>query len=201
MSSWLITIPHLLKRNATHNNLWRNPAHFRQQGLAVNTATDEPSLENMKGKIMTLATNTDEPTVEAVAEEFVKEHNSLEIVEELVKYSNEVDRLRSQLEYERGRNTAFSVKLEQVKEFITEHVRDKDSASVEELKDLATQLDLILTKEVRVQFTVEYDLTIELDLDQEVSETDFSVSMSYDGVGELTNESEDWSAIEIEDEE
>lgn len=148
---------------------------------------------------MTNYTETDEPTVEAVAEEFVKNHNSMEITQELVKYSNSVDSLRSQLEYERNRNTALAGKLDIVQKFLTEHVREDDGAMVHELKELASELEMLLRKEVRVQFTVEYDLTIECDLDEEVKDTDFSVSMSYDGVGELVDESEDWSAIEIED--
>ena len=150
---------------------------------------------------MTLATNTDEPTVEAVAEEFVKEHNSIEIVQELVKYSNSVDSLRNRLEYTENRNAQYSEKIEQVKKFIISHLRQNEVADVDDLKELANTIDVVLTKEVRVKFTVEYDLTIECDLDEEVSESDFSTSMSYNGVGELTNESEDWSDIEIEDEE
>lgn len=150
---------------------------------------------------MTIDITNEEPTVEQIAEEFVKDNNSHEIVQELVRYSKSVDSLKSRLEYAENRNSEYSDKLDQVKKFITEHVRDKDSASVEELKELADELYLTLTKEVRVRFTVEYDLTIECDLDEEVNDTDFSVSMSYDGVGELTNESEDWSVIEIEDEE
>ena len=149
---------------------------------------------------MTNEIQTDEPTVEAVAEEFVKDHNSREIVEELVKYSNSVDSLRSNLEYERNRNTALAMKLDIVKNFITEHVKDDDSASVDELKNLAGELDFTLTKRVKVEFTVTYNLTVECDLDEQVSEDDFRVSMDYNGVGELYDENEDWSEIIIEDE-
>ena len=149
---------------------------------------------------MTNETQYDEPTVEAVAEEFVKDHNSREIVEELVKYSNSVDSLRSNLEYERNRNTALAEKLDMVKNFITEHVKDDDMASVDELKELASELGLTLTKRVKVEFTVTYNLTVECDIDEEVSEDDFRVSMDYNGVGELYDEQEDWSEITIEDE-
>jgi hypothetical protein len=149
---------------------------------------------------MTNETQYDEPTVEAVAEEFVKDHNSREIVEELVKYSNSVDSLKSQLEYVTNRNTTLTNKLDIVKNFITEHVKDDDSASVDELKDLAGELDFTLTKRVEVEFTVTYKLTVECDIDEEVSEDDFRVSMDYNGVGELYDEQEDWSEITIEDE-
>ena len=149
---------------------------------------------------MTNETQIDEPTVEAVAAEFVKDHNSQEIVDELVKYSNSVDSLKSQLEYERNRNTDLASKLDIVKNFITEHVKDDDSATVDELKELAGELGLTLTKRVTVEFTVTYNLTVECDIDEEVSEDDFRVSMDYNGVGELYDEQEDWSAITIEDE-
>ena len=149
---------------------------------------------------MTNEIQTDEPTVEAVAAEFVKDHNSHEIVQELVKYSNSVDSLKSQLEYVTNRNTTLTNKLDIVKNFITEHVKDDDSASVDELKDLAGELDFTLTKRVEVEFTVTYKLTVECDIDEEVSEDDFRVSMDYNGVGELYDEQEDWSEITIEDE-
>jgi len=149
---------------------------------------------------MTTETQYDEPTVEAVAAEFVKDHNSQEIVEELVKYSNSVDSLRSNLEYERNRNTALANKLDIVKNFITEHVRDDEPASVDELKTLAGELDFTLTKRVKVEFTVTYNLTIDCDLDEEVSTDDFRVDMDYNGVGEVYDQEEDWSEIMIEDE-
>jgi hypothetical protein len=149
---------------------------------------------------MTTETQYDEPTVEAVAEEFVKDHNSTEIVQELVKYSNSVDSLRSNLEYERNRNTALANKLDIVKNFITEHVRDDEPASVDELKNLAGELDFTLTKRVTVEFTVTYNLVIECDLDEEVDSDDFRVSMDYNGVGEVYDENEDWSEVMIEDE-
>jgi hypothetical protein len=155
----------------------------------------------MKGKIMTNETTIDEPTVEAIAEEFVKDNTTSEIVKELVQYSNSVDTLKSQLEYERNRNTALANKLDIVKNFITEHVKDDDSASVDELKNLAGELDFMLTKRVTVEFTVTYKLTVECDLDEEVSEDDFRVSMDYNGVGELVDEDCDWSEVIIEDEE
>jgi hypothetical protein len=149
---------------------------------------------------MTTETRYDEPTVEAVAEEFVKDHNSTEIVQELVKYSNSVDSLRSQLEYERTRNTNLGGKLDIVKNFITEHVRDDESATVDELKTLAAELDFTLTKRVTVEFTVTYNLTIDCDLDEEVDSDDFRVNMEYNGVGEVYDQNEDWSEVMIEDE-
>jgi hypothetical protein len=155
----------------------------------------------MKGKIMThVISGRDERTVEAIAEEFVKDHNSTEIVAELVEYSNTVLSLESKLEYERTVRSNLASQLEIVKNFITEHVKDNDDATVSELKELAGELDITLTKEVEVEFTVTYKLTVECELDEEVSDNDFSVSLDYNGVGELTNEEADWSEVIIEDE-
>jgi len=149
---------------------------------------------------MTTETQTDEPTVEAVAAEFVKNHNSQEIIDELVKYSKSVDRLQANLDYQRNRETQLNTRLAKVKNFIVEHVKDDDEATVGELKELAGELDITLTKEVEVEFTVTYKLTVECELDEEVSDNDFSVSLDYNGVGELTNEECDWSEVIIEDE-
>ena len=145
-------------------------------------------------------TERDEPTVEAIADEFVRDHATDEIVAELVKYSNSVDSLKGQLEYERTYKSNLASRLEIVKNFITEHVKDNDEATVGELKELAAELEITLTKEVEVEFTVTYKLTVECELDEEVSDNDFSVSLDYNGVGELTNEDCDWSEVIIEDE-
>ena len=145
-------------------------------------------------------TERDEPTVEAIADEFVRDHATDEIVAELVKYSKSVDSLESKLEYERTYRSNLASKLEIVKNFITEHVKDNDEATVGELKALAAELEITLTKEVEVEFTVTYKLTVECNLDEEVSDNDFSVSLDYNGVGELTNEDCDWSEVIIEDE-
>lgn len=149
---------------------------------------------------MTNEIQTDEPTVEAVAAEFVKDHNSQEIVEELVKYSNEVDRLKENLDYQRRRDSQYSDKIEKVKKFIVEHISDNEEASIEELKQLAYDLDIELTKRVNVSFTVEYNLTIECDINDEIDETDFTLNLDYSGNGEVIDESPEWSSVEIEDE-
>jgi hypothetical protein len=149
---------------------------------------------------MTTETQIDEPTVEAIADEFVRDHATDEIVAELVKYSNSVDSLERQLESSKERNAKLNQQLGYVKAFILEHVKDDDSATVDELKELAAELDITLTKEVTVQITVEYNLTVECALDEEVSEDDISIDLSYNGVGELTNEDCEWSNITIEDE-
>jgi len=149
---------------------------------------------------MTTEIQTDEPTVEAVAAEFVKDHNSQEVVDELVKYSNSVDSLKGQLEYERNRYSGLANKLDMVKNFITEHVKDDDSASVDELKELADELGLTLTKRVTVEFTVTYNLTVECDIDEEVTDDDFRVNIEYNGEGYVYDEQEDWSEVIIEDE-
>ena len=139
------------------------------------------------------------------AEQFIKEHNASEIAEELVSYSKSVDSLKEQLEYMEKRwrvaNTSHHQLKDAMADFIKKHVSDDDSASVDELKELAEELGIELTKEITVHFTVTYDITIEVALDEEVSDDDFSVDMSYNGDGEVTNEEADWSSVDIEEEE
>ena len=139
------------------------------------------------------------------AEQFIKEHNASEIAEELVSYSKSVDSLKEQLEYMEKRwrvaNTSHHQLKDAMTDFIKEHVSHDDSASVDELKELAEELGIELTKEITVHFTVTYDITIEVALDEEVSDDDFSVDMSYNGDGEVTNEEADWSSVVIEEEE
>jgi len=137
------------------------------------------------------------------AEQFIKEHNASEIAQELVSYSTAVDSLKEQLEYMEKRWRAANSNHHQLKDaitdFIKEHVSNDDSASVDELKELADELEIALTKEITVHFTVTYDLTIEVELGEEVDESDFRVEMNYNGDGEITNQDEDWSDIEIEE--
>jgi len=149
----------------------------------------------------TETTITNESTVETIASEFVKQHNATEIVAELVSKEQSIQRLQENLDYSRSIVGERNAKLAIVKAFIKSHVIDDDDATVSELKDLAGELDITLTKEVRVTFTVEYDLTVECDIDEgEIDENDFRVDLTYNGVGELTNESADWQDFSVEEE-
>lgn len=139
-------------------------------------------------------------TTQQKMEQFVKEHSSVEIVDELVRCDNSLKSLTDSLNICRANSAEMKQKWEQVKSFIVQSVKDNVDISVSELKELAEELEITLTKEVTVEFTVAYQITVECNLDEEVSQDDFTVNLDYNGVGELTNESAEWSDIIIEDE-
>lgn len=147
-----------------------------------------------------MTTETQEQTIQAIAEEFVKQHTSSEIVAELVAKEESLQRLRESHLYSRDRVDELKIKMDKIKKFIVEHVEDDDSAAPSELKELAEELGIELTKDVDVSFTVTYNLTVRCAVGEEVGEEDFRVDLSYDGVGELINEGADWSSVEVEDE-
>ena len=89
--------------------------------------------------------------------------------------------------------------IKTVKEFIVEHIANDDSADVSELKELAEELEIELTKKVKVTFRVDYEVEIECELDYEVDESDFEVSLNYSGQGEEDITQEDMLDFEVEE--
>lgn len=72
--------------------------------------------------------------------------------------------------------------IEQVTEFIKDNI--SDGADSDALKELANELDIELTKDLRITFTVQYyaDVTVPLDYDVEsIDESDFDVRIQYTG--------------------
>lgn len=88
-----------------------------------------------------------------------------------------------------------------VKKFINEHIANDDSADIDELKELAEDLEIELTKKVKVTFHVDYEIEIECDTDYEVDESDFRVSLDYNGQGEEEITTEDMLDFKVEDDE
>lgn len=69
-----------------------------------------------------------------------------------------------------------------VKQFIVENY--ESGASTDDLKSLAEELDIELTKTVTVEFTVSYSalITVSIDYDtDQISESDFDVEVSFNG--------------------
>lgn len=142
----------------------------------------------MKGKIMTTETTSTEAsmTPEQFAEDFIKTHSVAELVEQFVMYSKSVDSLKQRLESAINNSDHYRQQLrnqtETIEEFLKSHISDNDSASVSELKDLAEELDIELTKTLKVTFNieVEYEITVPLDADEDsIDESDFDYSVSY----------------------
>lgn len=172
----------------------------------MTTATDEPIVSNMKGKIMTTE-NTDNtvtpaiPTPQQIAEDFVKEHSLTEVVEHLLNDYNTIERLEQRLESEAQANDVLRANLRDkmgiVEEFLKSHIGEGDEASLDELKELAESLSIELTKEVEITFTLEVTATatVPLDFDPEkFDDSDFDVRVEYTGdFDDVDCEDIDWN--------
>ena len=91
-----------------------------------------------------------------------------------------------------------------VEEFIKEHVKD-EQVSIDDLKELAEELDIALTKSIKVTFNVkceyEFDVAIDFDTD-DIDEHDFNIRISSNLDGddvEETSESFEVEDLEVED--
>jgi len=139
-----------------------------------------------------------------VAEEFIAEHSVEMIAEEMVNYHNAIEAKDALIETLRKNNQMQRNRLNDLiatlREFIVEHVANDDSASVDELKELASDCDIELTKEVTVTFSVqvEYTYTAPIDFDVElIDESNFDVSINTYGIPEELDETNE--SIEIND--
>jgi seryl-tRNA synthetase len=136
----------------------------------------------------TETTTTDTQTPEQIAEEFIKANTTSVIVEEFVNHYNEIERLKRRLEernssidYQRNRLNELVAKT---RDFIITHVADGEGASVNELKELAEELDIELTKEIEVTFRVEVTATVTVPVDFEeddITDADFDITVEYSG--------------------
>jgi seryl-tRNA synthetase len=136
----------------------------------------------------TETTTTDTQTPEQIAEEFIKANTTSVIIEEFVNHYNEIERLKRRLEernssidYQRNRLNELVAKT---RDFIITHVANHDGASVDELKELAEELDIELTKEIEVTFRVEVTATVTVPVDfdeDDITDSDFDISVEYSG--------------------
>lgn len=87
---------------------------------------------------------------------------------------------------QRNSNSALRSRLQTLVDTVTEFIKDNisDGADTDALKELANELDIELTKDLRITFTVQYyaDVTVPLDYDVEsIDESDFDVTIQYTG--------------------
>ncbi len=129
-----------------------------------------------------------ELTPEQIAENFIKENTSSMIVEEFVNHYNTIESLKKEVDYKDHLANVYSTKLravvDTITDFIREHVSEEDSASVEELKELAQELDIELTKNVTVTFSIEVtaEFTVPLDfVADDINDGDFEIDIEYKG--------------------
>ena len=143
------------------------------------------------------------------AEDFIKNHSVTEIAEQLVTYSESVDNLQNRIQRQANDNDALRSKLrnqtETIEEFLKSHIGENDSASVDELKELAEELDIELTKTIKVTFKIEaeYEIIVPLDADEDsISEDDFDYSVSYrNNKNDYEENSESYEITDFETEE
>ena len=94
--------------------------------------------------------------------------------------------LRASLDEYKTSNSGVLIRLQQTVDTITEFIKDNisDGADTDALKELANELEIELTKDLRITFTVQYyaDVTVPLDYDVEnIDESDFDIRIQYTG--------------------
>jgi hypothetical protein len=128
-----------------------------------------------------------ELTPTQIAENFVKENTTSVIIEEFVNHYNKIENLKAKLQYQeqetRNQRSRWASMSQTIEEFLFEHIKD-EQVSIDDLKQLADDLEIELTKEVEVTFTVEVTATVTVPLDfnaDDIEESDFDIRVNYEG--------------------
>jgi hypothetical protein len=147
-------------------------------------------------------------TPEQVAEDFVKENTTSVIVEELVNHYKTIESLKTRVQAESGTSDHWRQKFARlensIEEFLKEHIKDNEDASVDDMKEFAESLGIELTKTIKVKFTaeVEVDMTVPLDFDcDDIREHHFTVSAEFDGMNDVEVDDTDICVNDFEVEE
>ena len=139
---------------------------------------------------MTTENTTQEVTLTSAqkAEDFFKSHSSTEIIETLTRCYEQEQSFRNTIEMaEKARadfRTRWASMSDTIEKFLKVHISEGDSASVEELKELADDLDIELTKSIKVTFTIEVtaEMDVDIDFDEEnIDDSDFDIDITYNG--------------------
>ena len=158
--------------------------------------------------------STEETTTEApytnqqIAESTVKELSANELVKELERLLDELDYRKNEAASAKERTasatTRYANLYSSVEKFLKEHVKDKE-VSIDDLEELAEELNIELTKSIKVTFSVtcEYEFNVPFDFDDnDIDENDFHIiissRISNDDVEE-TSESMEVENFEVED--
>ena len=158
--------------------------------------------------------STEETTTEApytnqqIAENTVKELSANELTKELQRLLDEVDYRKREAALAKERATQGTSRylnlFNSLEEFIKEHVKD-EQISIDDLKEFAEEVNISLTKSIKVTFNVkcEYEFNVPLDFDEEdITDGDFTVRISSDISDEdveETSESYEIEDFEVED--
>ena len=191
----------------------QNKAKLPSGSLVLNDTTDEPRLNNMKGKTMTEVTNTETQAVELTpmqkAEEFVKTNSMQDIVMHIVSKEENVENLDRICQDLRRSNSALRDELKNWRNSISEFIKEKvkeDAVDVDDLKELADELNIELTKRIKVTFRidVEGEFDVPLDYDQDKADEDFfdiTIEANPPAGEDIDIYSEEWNVENLEVEE
>ena len=143
----------------------------------------------------TTATTETVDKAKTAAVEYVGNHSMSDIIEHL---ANQYKYLQAS----KDANNEVRTRLQKLVDNVTEFIKDnlEDGCGTQELKDLAEELDISLTKDMSISFTVKYyaDITVPLDFDTDkIDESDFRISIEFQG-----NDNDiDWDndSTEVED--
>jgi carbamoylphosphate synthase large subunit len=140
---------------------------------------------------MTTETTTTETTPQQIAEDFIKANTTSVIVEEFVNHYNEIERLKRRLE---EKNSSLDYSRNRLNEFVAK-TRDfiitglSNEVDEDDLKKLAEALDIELTKEIEVTFSVEVTATVTVPIDfdeDDITDADFDITVEYSGTHDDT---------------
>ena len=153
---------------------------------------------------MTEETTTQVPlTNQQIAENVVKDLPANEIVNEVKRLLDEVDYRKREAELAKERATQGTSRylnlFNSLEEFIKEHVKD-EQISIDDLKEFAEEVNISLTKSIRVTFNVkcEYEFDVPLDwTEDDISDGDFTIRISSNINDEEVEETSE--SFEVED--
>ena len=147
-------------------------------------------------------------TNQQIAENNVKELSANELIKEFQRLLDEVDYRKREAALAKERATQGTSRylnlFNTLEEFIKEHVKD-EQVSIDDLKELAEEVNIELTKSIKVTFNVkcEYEFNVPLDFDEEdITDGDFTIRISSnvsDEQVEETHESYEIEDFEVED--
>ena len=148
----------------------------------------------------TTSVTTETPlTNQQIAENTVKELSA----KELQRLLDEVDYRKREAALAKERATQGTSRylnlFNTLEEFIKEHVKD-EQISIDDLKELAEEVNIELTKSIKVTFNVkcEYEFNVPLDwTNDDISDGDFTIRISSDITDEDVEETSE--SFEVED--
>jgi len=158
---------------------------------------------------MTEETTTEAPyTNQQIAENTVKELSANDLTKEFQRLLDEVEYYKNDTKLARERATQATSRylnlFTSISDFIKEHVKE-EQVQIDNLKELAEELNIELTKSIKVTFNVkcEYEFDVPLDwTHDDIDDSDFTVRISSnvpDGDVEETHESYEIEDFEVED--